>query len=94
MVYILECSEALGNTANKYGTAKYYIGYCSDKRFEKRLQEHKSGKGASITKAASEKGIDIYPIILFPGKDRSFERYLKNQKNTPRIVRKYTGKVS
>lgn len=91
MVYILEFERPLGNTSKRYGSAMYYIGYCDDNRFDERYNEHCKGYGASITRACVEQGIRFYPVILFPGKDRSFERQLKNQKNTPRIVRKYTS---
>jgi predicted GIY-YIG superfamily endonuclease len=83
MIYILEFEQPLGNARH---AASYYIGYCEEGRLEDRLQQHRSGGGAAITRACVERGIGFEVIITLPG-DRSKERQLKRRKNTPRLVR-------
>lgn len=83
MVYILQFVTPLGNHRHQ---ARYYIGHCRPDRLARRLQEHRSGQGAAITRAAAERGIAIKLVATLPG-DRTTERYLKNQKNTPRLIR-------
>lgn len=80
-VYILEFSTEIGNQNH---SAKYYIGYARD--IDQRLNEHKKGLGAAITRYAVENDIEFKVIVTFPGQDRSFERKLKNRKNTKLIV--------
>lgn len=81
MIYILEFSEPLHH-------ARYYLGYCDDGRLQQRLAEHLSGQAAAITRAAVRAGIQLEVVVAIPG-DRTLERKLKRQKNTPRIVRKW-----
>lgn len=90
MIYILQFSKPLGNPKEPKGQAQYYIGYCEDGRLEERLEEHQKGYGAAITRAAVNKGIQFKAILTMDG-DRSLERQLKRQKNTPRLVKKLLG---
>lgn len=91
MIYILEFSMPLGNPDNPRGMARYYMGYCDDGRLEDRIQEHESGCGAAITKAAVDRGINLTLVATLPG-DRNEERRLKNYKNTPRLVQRLRRK--
>lgn len=84
MIYILQFDPPLGGTKHK---ATYYIGWCEDNQLERRLKQHREGRGAAITRAAAERGIVMTPIIVLSG-DRNEERRLKNMKNTPRLVRR------
>lgn len=84
MVYILEFKTPLGTARH---AARYYIGWCEDDRFNARMRHHANGTGARITAAAAARGIGFEVVWVFEGADRKFERRLKNQKNTPRIVR-------
>ena len=84
MIYILEFDRPLGTDKHE---ARYYIGYCEDGQLERRLKQHRAGTGAAITRAAAERGIVMTPIFVFAG-DRSDERRLKREKNTPRLVRR------
>lgn len=88
MIYIIKFSKPLGNPENPRGQAKYYLGYCEDHRLNERLDEHKVGLGSSITRWAVNHGISLNLVAVLDG-DRTEERRLKNQKNTPRIVKKY-----
>jgi len=87
-VYCLEFSDTLGNPRNRRGQAKYYLGFCEDGNVERRLEEHRKGQGASITRAAVQRGMKLSVVFTMPG-DRKVERWLKNKKATPRIVQRY-----
>lgn len=90
MIYIIELDEPIGNRDNCHGSARYYIGYCDDDHLEQRIAQHRSGQGARMLAACNERGIEYNVILILPG-DRTEERRLKNQKNTPRLVRKLKG---
>lgn len=83
-VYILEFSRPIGS-ARPRGRARYYVGWCKDGEIDRRLREHRSGQGATITRYAARAGIGINLIAVLPG-TRQDERRIKNLKNTPRLV--------
>lgn len=83
MIYILKFSRPLGNHKH---TASYYVGWCEDERLTDRIEEHRNGYGAAITRAAVRIGISLTLIVSFPG-NRQLERQIKRMKNTPRLVR-------
>ena len=91
MFYVLKFERPLGNPDKRRGQAKYYCGYCDDIRFLQRMKEHRCGYGAAITRAAKEKGIGFTVVLTLANKDRSFERWWKRQKNTPRLLERYIG---
>lgn len=84
-VYIIEFSQPLGNLQNNLGQARYYVGWCKAGEEQRRLNEHRTGRGASITRAAAEKGIQMTIVATMNG-TRHDERRIKNQRNTPRLV--------
>lgn len=59
-----------------YEHAAHYVGYAED--IEKRLDEHAAGHGTRLTQVVTEAGIDLWVARLWMGKDRSFERRLKD----------------
>lgn len=65
--------------------AKYYVGWCYPGGLYRRLQAHRTGQGAHITRAAVEAGRKLELIWDCPG-TRDDERWIKNQKNTPDFV--------
>lgn len=75
MIYILEFSRPMHH-------ARFYVGFCEDDRLTERLKDHNSGRGAAITRAARQQGIELILVATLEG-DRRKER----QKNTPRLVR-------
>jgi len=75
-VYLLHFSEPIAH-------AQHYIGWAKD--FENRLDHHCNGTGARLTQVAVERGIEIIVACIWDGKDKSFERRLKNQKNGRRM---------
>jgi hypothetical protein len=81
-VYLLHFSAPLGNPQNTRAQASHYLGWALD--VASRLAEHRAGRGAAITRAAVERGIDFDVVASWPG-DRYLERRLKNLKATPRL---------
>lgn len=63
--------------------AKHYMGYTDD--LPKRMELHRSGKGARLMQVVKEKGITWRPVRVWWGGDRSLERRLKNCKNAARL---------
>lgn len=90
MIYILKFDRPLGSQ-NPRGKAQFYLGFCEDGKLEARLNEHRRGTGAKITRAAKLRGIGFLVVATLPG-DRSVERWLKSQKSTPRIVERLKRK--
>lgn len=68
--------------------ARYYVGWCKKNGLWNRLKQHRTGHGAHITKAAIEQGHRLELIAEFPG-TRNGERWIKNQKNTPKLVQRW-----
>jgi predicted GIY-YIG superfamily endonuclease len=65
-----------------YKHAKHYLGSADD--LFARLQQHNAGQGARLTQVVREAGIDLILARTWNG-DRSFERRLKRQHNSPRL---------
>ncbi len=86
-VYILKFAQPIGSGKH---SAQFYIGFAEPDRVHKRVEEHKAGHGAAITRAVVGRGIAIDHVLTLPG-GRAEERRLKNQKNTRRIVVKHLG---
>lgn len=86
-VYILEFSQPIGNLQNPLGQARYYVGWCKAGEEDRRLKEHRTGQGASITAAVASRGIAINLVYTMPG-TRHDERKIKNQGNTPKLVQR------
>jgi predicted GIY-YIG superfamily endonuclease len=78
MVYLIHFKES-------YKGCNHYIGYCEEDNLESRFSRHKSGCGAKLLRALNIAGIDYEIVRTWPGKDKHFERKLKNQKNAHRF---------
>ncbi|MBW4421564.1 MAG: GIY-YIG nuclease family protein [Myxacorys californica WJT36-NPBG1] len=65
------------------GRAQHYLGSTND--LKRRHQEHISGRGSPLIRAALAAGIDMYCIPLFPNEGHKLERAIKLQKNSRRI---------
>lgn len=83
-VYILHFSDAVS------GRARHYVGFANN--VNGRLWHHQNGSGARLTQVAAERGIEMSLARTFDGADRSFERRLKNTKNTARYCPMCYGK--
>lgn len=82
-VYLLHFDDKIGDIANPRGAAQHYLGYTSN--LDSRLDQHARGRsGAGIVRAFYEAGISFIVARTWTG-DRSLERRLKNQKNSPRL---------
>lgn len=86
MVYVIEFSSPLGNEKHQ---ARYYIGWCNEGCLDRRLAHHRAGRGASITRYASENGIEMEVVLAIPHAGKNIERAMKNQKNAGRLVAQY-----
>jgi len=75
-VYLIHASKKLSH-------AQHYIGYSDN--IIKRFKSHKNGTGSKLCKAFNENNIEFQLVKIWPNENRTFERKLKNQKNTPRI---------
>lgn len=68
----------------KLSHAQHYLGY-ADRKLENRIKQHRTGKGASLTRAAVEAGITLNLVRTWEGGDRTLERQLKRRKNSPKL---------
>lgn len=91
MIYILEFNRPLGNLANRRAQARYYVGWCKDGELDRRISEHRRGEGAAITRYAVTSGISFNVVLTLPG-DRTVEKQIKRQHNTPRFVQQQLRK--
>jgi predicted GIY-YIG superfamily endonuclease len=65
-----------------YKHARHYIGYANN--IEKRINHHRAGTGANLLRVINTAGITWRIAQIWDGKDRAFERHLKNQKHSAR----------
>ena len=79
-VYLLHFERPIGDPANARGQAQHYIGCCDD--VAARLETHRKGQGARITREVARRGIEMHLVRVWEG-DRTFERRLKNRHNGP-----------
>src|SRR5690349_21420741 len=85
MLYILEFDKELGK--GQFGRAKFYLGYCDEERLFERIDEHRKGHGAAITRACVQKKIGFHLAATYPGGTRSDERRFKNWKNNRKVLK-------
>jgi len=63
--------------------ARHYLGYADN--IERRFKLHQKGRAARLTQVVTQSGIGLILARVWEGKDRNFERRLKNQNNGPRL---------
>jgi hypothetical protein len=63
----------------KIGHALHYMGSCEQDRLDKRMREHQTGNGASITKRAVEQGAGFVLAGLWVVADRAEEKKMKRR---------------
>lgn len=78
MIYIIKFEPSFHH-------AQYYLGFSDN--VQKRFADHCAGNGATITREALKQGHTLRLVAIMAG-DRTEERRLKNQKNTPRLVKR------
>lgn len=67
-VYLIHFERPIGN-------ARHYVGYTDD--FEKRVTEHRSGKGSQLTRLANEKGINWLVVRVWQNSTLDKEKSIK-----------------
>lgn len=65
--------------------ALYYVGWCGERGLFKRLEQHRKGQGAIITRRAVEAGHRLVLVYDAPG-TRADERRIKNHGGARRTV--------
>ena len=63
-----------------YKHARHYIGFAY--RINTRLAAHRNGTGARLCQVAVGNGSELIKARVWEGKDRTFERRLKNYKKS------------
>ncbi|MCC6170046.1 MAG: endonuclease [Caldilineaceae bacterium] len=76
MLYLLHFEPPLRH-------ARHYLGYTADSR--RRLQQHLSGHGSPLVRAALAAGCTVTLVRTWPNGTRTLERKLKNRKHGPRL---------
>lgn len=67
-----------------YKHARHYIGWTtSASTVARRLEHHRKGSGGVLPRAAHLAGCEFVLAHVWPDADRTFERSLKNRKDTP-----------
>ena len=80
-VYLLCFGQPIGNPISKHGQACHYLGYTAG-TLKKRLQQHKSGTAAKITRAAAlQYGRELKIVRHWTHGTRSLEHELKRRHN-------------
>jgi len=78
-LYLLHFSEPLGDTSRPRMHASHYLGFAeSPEDAIDRVDKHRKGQGASITKAAVRRGIRLILVGIWPGSQKD-ERRLKTR---------------
>jgi len=70
----------------KFHHARYYFGYCKDGGFNRRFNQHLSGKGAKIIAAAIRQGHNISVAYTCEGTLQD-EARLKKWNNNERVMK-------
>lgn len=78
MIYLIHLDKPLAH-------ARHYIGMvASNEHLERRLREHRTGRGAKILDACNRQGIS-YRVVRTMNGGRPMERRLKSRKNGPKL---------
>lgn len=89
MIYMLKFSRPIGDWANKYGKAQFYVGWCEDHRLDERIAEHRTGRGAKITRHAVQSGIQLDLVMTIAGATPEDEKRIKRMKSHARVLERY-----
>ena len=76
-VYLLHFDE-------RYQHVQHYLGFAFED-VDRRLNTHRRGRGAKLTRAVAEAGIEMNIVRTWENVDRHFERKLKNRKNAKKL---------
>lgn len=79
--YLICFGTPIGNTNSRHGQASHYLGFTSQS-LKKRLEQHRSGAGAKIIRAAAKDyGRDLKLVRHWRNGTRALERELKRRHN-------------
>jgi len=87
-VYVLKFTPAVGNERHR---ARYYVGWT--RNLDKRLKQHRGGRGSAISRAAVKQGCEIEVVLFIPNAGRDMERVIKQSKNVRRWIATYRRAV-
>lgn len=73
-----------------YQHARHYLGF-TDRDVDARLEEHLTGRGSPLVRAAVLAGAEVTVTRTWEGGTRDQERRLKRRKNTPRLCPTCSG---
>jgi hypothetical protein len=82
-IYLICLDEAIGNPDARGGTARHYIGWTNGVTVDRRLEEHRSGRGAAMLAYAAGEGIGFDVVATWEG-HRGLERQMKCNGNFAR----------
>lgn len=78
VIYLIHLEQPLAH-------ARHYIGMvASNASLDRRLREHRTGRGARILDACNRQGI-AYRVVRTMAGGRPMERRLKSRKNGPKL---------
>lgn len=70
--------------SDKISHSQHYLGF-AESNIGQRIERHKRGQGARLTRVAAEMGIEMTVARTWEGADRNFERHLKRRKYGPKL---------
>jgi len=76
MLYLLHSTAPVGS--NGRNSARHYLGWAPEGKLAQRLAQHRSGRGASITKAFLGAGGTLFLALTVQPGTRTQERQLKS----------------
>jgi len=76
-VYLIHFDEPFGH-------ARHYLGFAKTGKLDRRIAQHRRGKGANLLTKVKEAGIGWNVVRTWPGGGRKMERVLKNRGSSAR----------
>lgn len=83
MIYLLHSSVPVGTSGRN--SAQHYLGWTPDGQLHQRLADHRTGRGAAITRAYVRSGGTLYLVLTVAPGTRTLERQLKRRGHLERL---------
>lgn len=74
-IYVLRYDRPIGDLDRPVAQAQYYMGWCNVGSLDARLEEHRRGRGARITRAFANHNIDFEVVLMMSGTRTDEARY-------------------
>ena len=71
MIYLLHFTAPLGDPSRPRMSARHYLRWAPEADWQDRIDAHRAGRGAAITRAAVAAGIELELVRTWPGEDRA-----------------------